>query len=77
MYVYNLFSLLGMADTMTSWNTDLSCWDNVRSIYCGVSRCYIGATDVLSELNIKECRYRLMQVLLEKSNIVQNSYEES
>jgi hypothetical protein len=48
----------------------------VYSIPCDCGRCYIGETNRLLEVCIKEHKYNLTQGLLENSELAQYAYEE-
>jgi hypothetical protein len=48
----------------------------VYTIPCNCVRCYIGETSGPFEVRVKEHKYNLTQVLLEKSKLAQHAYEE-
>jgi hypothetical protein len=48
----------------------------VYSNPCDCSRCYIGETSRPLEVSIKEHKYNLTQIFLEKSKLAQHAYEE-
>jgi hypothetical protein len=79
-YLFNVSTICKTNHTLsgTLMNTgpvrDPSRLGNMHGIYCDCSRCYTVKTGSRPlEVNTEECRYSLMQGLLEKSNLVQNA----